>query len=85
MTSYQQSPGRALDYPMSSSVPISGLSWDGRADDHLRFQALKIKHVPHRHHAPISVRQFQPLWRGLRNGLLIELAVGLAILAVVLA
>jgi hypothetical protein len=84
MTS-QQSPSRALDYPMSSSVPISGVPWDAVADDHLRFQALKIKHVPHRHHAPVAVCDLHPLWRGLRNGLLIELAVILAILAAVLA
>jgi hypothetical protein len=85
MTSYQQSPSRALDYPMSSGVPISGVAWDGVPDDDFGLYPVEVEQVSHRHLAPVAVCDLQPLWRGLRNGLLIELAVILAIVAWVLA
>jgi hypothetical protein len=80
----QQSPGRALDGGHCSGLPSWIVTPDRVTNYYLCLQACVIEQEPHRHHAPVAVRQFQPLWRGLRNGLLIELAVILVIVAWVL-
>jgi hypothetical protein len=75
MTS-QQSPSRALDYPMSSGVPITGLAWDAISHDDLRFQAVEVVEKAHGVSLSVAVCELDCLRLGFPLGLLIYAIAG---------
>jgi hypothetical protein len=75
MTS-QQSPSRALDYPMSSSVPITGLAWDGVPEDHFRFKPVEVEKHPYAVSLSVAVCELDCLRLGVPLGLLIYAIAG---------
>jgi hypothetical protein len=57
MTSYQQSPSRSLEYYASSSVPITSVCWDGRADDDFGLYPVEVEQYAHRQRLTVAMRE----------------------------